>query len=568
MKNRLLFLLILLFVFSKFSFGQDFHWVKSFGSELNDYCNAVAIDKYGNTYAAGTFGYLGMIFPGGSYYLSTPYLLIEGDTLFNNGFDNMFLAKYDLWGNLLWAKSIGGWNTHESGEGSGGLVYDPASDHIYFSGCGTGQIKIGSVIINCSNSDVFLAKFDLNGNCLWGKNFLGAGDDGVCGMCIDTQGNVYLTGINDESMTIQSITVEKGEYIAKFNSSGTCIWAKKEFPLFSGSASSTFLLPTSIKENHSDIIFGGYTNSKNVIIDTLSITDTNYNGSYDYYAGILAKFDSVGNVKWGKYFGSPCSFLNTIDCDNVGNIFNAGYYGHSNYYDSARLDSAGSFLAKCDSSGNLLRIKKTGSYSSYIQEIQIDKYGNCFASGYSNDVETFGGTTFTTKGTFTLKFSPAGEVEWARQVKGGSDGPTKALTVNPEGSIIVIGGSFSHFISIDSSITINNTDTNIYGTDNVFLVRYDGSSGIKENNAKIDNSLHIYSNPTSGIFAISVPVDFLNENTLILTIFNSLGSTIHQEKIKVNGDNIEENLKHVSKGCYTVTLTNGLRCFYGKVIII
>ncbi|MCX6267741.1 MAG: SBBP repeat-containing protein [Bacteroidetes bacterium] len=114
MIKRFLSVLLVTFFYFQFTTGQDFHWAKSFGSSLDDNCNNVALDNYGNTYVAGNFGYVVETLFEGYYYESTLFFYLEGVTLMNNGFDNNFLVKFDKNGALVWAKSIGGTNGHVS----------------------------------------------------------------------------------------------------------------------------------------------------------------------------------------------------------------------------------------------------------------------------------------------------------------------------------------------------------------------------------------------------------------------------------------------------------------------
>jgi hypothetical protein len=74
MKKRFPLFLFSAIFFCQIAVGQNFHWLTSFGSLLGDNCSKVALDKYGNTYVAGNFGYIAASWQGGEYYETTPLI--------------------------------------------------------------------------------------------------------------------------------------------------------------------------------------------------------------------------------------------------------------------------------------------------------------------------------------------------------------------------------------------------------------------------------------------------------------------------------------------------------------
>src|SRR5665213_1457032 len=68
-------------------------WAKSAGGSLSDQAYSVATDATGNAYITGRF--------------SSPTIVFGFDTLTNAGYADIFLAKYNPSGNVIWAKSVG-----------------------------------------------------------------------------------------------------------------------------------------------------------------------------------------------------------------------------------------------------------------------------------------------------------------------------------------------------------------------------------------------------------------------------------------------------------------------------
>jgi hypothetical protein len=139
---------------------------------------------------------------GGTNY---PYINFDAYRLtINAGGIDMFIAKYDTSGNLLWAK------------GAGGSVDDyihssttDASGNLYVTGYyNSPSISFGAsqLLVNTDGwgvtYDMFLAKYDTSGNLLWAMSEGGGyGDDKGYSITTDSSGNVYVTG-NYSSPTI------------------------------------------------------------------------------------------------------------------------------------------------------------------------------------------------------------------------------------------------------------------------------------------------------------------------------------------------------------------------------
>src|SRR4051812_33884103 len=99
--------ILLLLVFSKvYSQAPSWEWARTtIGSGIGhgaQECYSIASDQFGNVYLSG--------------YFSDSSLIIGPDTLRNYGASNVFIAKYDSSGNVLWAKqSLGAGDNEGNG---------------------------------------------------------------------------------------------------------------------------------------------------------------------------------------------------------------------------------------------------------------------------------------------------------------------------------------------------------------------------------------------------------------------------------------------------------------------
>jgi hypothetical protein len=572
MNKRYAILLLFIGLFPAILLGQNFHWAKTFGSPLNENCHHAVFDKYGNSYLAGEFGYY--FYPTEDsiqYGYSTPYLFIEDDTLFNNGFDNIFLIKYDKYGYLVWAKSIGGDNYPGISEIAGGLVSDTLNNFLYLAGNCEGWVSLGCDTPHTANTNIFLTKLDLDGSCIWTKYSTGYGND-VRNMCNDHSGNLYITGISKGSMSIQSFSFEKGGYVAKFDPDGNCIWAKREFIPTGYSADD--VIPESINVIDSDIVVGGMAQKNHIIIDSVSFTENIFFYQNTSYPGLIVRFDGSGKLKWGKFIGSPYCEVTAVDHDGSGNIYACGWFYNTCWFDSVSytsyLGDGSMFLAKCDPSGKIIRLDTVGiTHGASADDMKIDKSGNCFITGTFRGTANFGQSLHTSLGStdvFMAEYYPNGNTGLFMQIKindEGNQGTGYAIGITNDGSSILTAGGFNQMVIPGTSTTI--TASGDKGLNDIFIVKYDLSSGIE--NKKDSNSLIIYSNPNSGAFTIKVPYDMNREKSLIVSVYDQIGNLVFQKNMEVNQDLIGVKLETASQGLYVVSVGNGYKYSYGKIIV-
>jgi hypothetical protein len=179
-----------------------------------NYGSAVCTDSASSIYITGGFSFASIQF--GTY------------TLLNAGLTNLFVVKYDTSGNEVWAKQAGGIN-QDAGTGIGtdlrGNAYVCGS---YFSP----SITFGwDTLHNGGSGDIFLVKYDPNGNPIWSRRAGGSGTDEASGICIDPNGYAYLAGsFNSATLAFgSSLLSNQGNmnlFIAEFDYAGNPVWAE------------------------------------------------------------------------------------------------------------------------------------------------------------------------------------------------------------------------------------------------------------------------------------------------------------------------------------------------------
>jgi len=168
----------------KYNTSGTVQWAKSAGEINYDEANSIALDASGNSYVAGCFS-------GTSITIGTTSLNNADSTA---GTKDIFLAKYDVNGNVVWAKSAGG----SSNDNANSVAVNASGDAFVSGYFSSPEITFGTstLINNDTNNynDLFLAKYDVNGNVLWAKSVGGSSDDEANATAVDVSGNAYVTG--------------------------------------------------------------------------------------------------------------------------------------------------------------------------------------------------------------------------------------------------------------------------------------------------------------------------------------------------------------------------------------
>jgi hypothetical protein len=300
---------------------------------------------------------------------------VTGTSAFDIYFENytlqqeIFLTKYDTQGNILWA--ISAYN-NLAPFGFVPTCTDIKTDlsgNVYVTGYfSDAQAIFGTDTLNNANpttnkKDVFIAKFDSNGNFIWVKSFGGILDDYSTSLAIDNAGNIFIGGyFYSSSITFDTtiLTNQGGAdiFYAKLDINGNVTWAKNAGGTFDDLANDLAL-----DNNNNIFLTGSFTGGTIIGTNTL-----NSIGSKDYF---IAKFDLNGINLWAKsgISTNPDEGI-SITTDNGGNSYIAGKFS---------VDSA---IIKYNSIGTLQWIKSVGNSQVFIKTGITFKNGNVYLVGY------------------------------------------------------------------------------------------------------------------------------------------------------------------------------------------
>ena len=540
MKTKIV-LLTLLSILNLRCLAQDWHWAKSTGGLNQDGGKSICTDSNGNVYFAGQIMY--------------PEAFFQTDTLIIVGFSDFFLAKYDGNGNELWVKQFGGYNSEGNFEYAHSLLYDANTNSVYMTGSFVGICQFGSYTLNShsnNDKDAYIAKFDLNGNCIWAKSAGSGGNDACTGVAIYQNGSVIIGGYMPYGGTVGTINIPGGGFFAEYDNNGNCMWAKNIFNSATG-AGTINIFDTDIFSE------GNFTATDTVVIDTIHIPTVGY-----LRGKVLSRFDSAGHVKWARIFGYP--EINSgwgFSMDAEGNCyidggFKGGYAVFGN--DTIHSDTTDFFIAKYDRDGNFKWVRQSNSsLGASASSIYTDAIGNSYLTGGFSGNANFGGFNITSSAAgdgFIARYDSSGNCIGVRIIDHvGAVSITSDVNAN-----VYITGAFKNTMDFGSTNLIS------HGNSDIFVAKSGVIVGIEELKAAKNNTLLIYANPTTGKCTVTVPDDFLNAQDLILTIFDNTGKIIQQRKLEMNEGKIKIDLEQEAKGIYNVTLGNGKKVYGGRVV--
>lgn len=290
-------------------------WGTYFGGENGEGMNgvrgiAIAADNFGNLYLAGnTFSTTGIATAGAF------------QSLRNDG-DDGFLAKFTTDGELEWG-------TYYGGNGNDYIKSIIADDdgNIYMGGntlSTTGLSTSGSYQeANNGDYDAFLAKFDSQGQRVWGTYFGGEWGEELWDLAIDGNGDLLVTGSTQSEDNIAStgsyqemLAGAVDIFLSKFNPAGQLQWST----YFGGNGNDTY---PRLHIGLGDLIYLSGTTDSDDGIATSDAINTDFNGeAQDIFFGY---FEPSGERIWASYFGG----LGTDQCfafagDASDNIYMAG----------------------------------------------------------------------------------------------------------------------------------------------------------------------------------------------------------------------------------------------------
>jgi hypothetical protein len=327
----------------------DRKWTINIGSNKNDVGYGVSTDNFGNAYVAGG--------------INGSYGLVDQATA------DAFVRKYDVNGNLTWARIFGTSTTDEARD-----VVGDALGNVFVAGLTLGNLA-GT---NAGNADVFVSKFNSQGDLLWSRQIGSTQFDGAAVAATDGLGNVYVAGSTTGSFGGPNSSTAEDMFVAKFDPSGNHLWTHQF-----GNQGQQFG-DGMIVDATGNVYIAGTTSGS---WGGPAGGDGNATNPYD---GFLIKLDSNGDQRWLRQFGGHSyDSAGAVTIDLVGNVYVAG---HSNSnLPGTDADGSDAFVLKFTPAGYLQWTTQAGPHGpDEGYAVASDGGGNLYTAG-----SVFRGSMFT-----------------------------------------------------------------------------------------------------------------------------------------------------------------------------
>lgn len=473
--KRIYTIIILMVLVQLSARSQSYNWTKTYGSTsvTDEVVRASVKNASGNSiYITGTFsGTINFLMNNG---LTT--------TFTSNGQTDIFIAKLNSSGNMLWVKQIGG----DRLDVANAITLD-AFENVYIGGAYTSSVNVdfdpgaGQVFripFNASpsfyQSDAFLLKLNSSGDYVWVQTSGGGNGDAIVDLDTDSQNNILAIGNHGSpvftagSQNINSLG-NSDIFTLRYNNAGSLLTLHR----IAGSGNDQ---ATSITAGGGiDYFIGGHFTGSCDFNPSASMINSLTAFNQD---GFVAYYNSSQNYSWAYKIGEGGADAVTDMAygQTSGGLSFVGYFQNQITPIGAlapltHSNRIASFIGNIDGSvwSWLKKVEGALGSSSLSQEnralkVAIDASGNVYVAGTFNDPAFdfnpgSGVANLPVSGArdlYTLKLDASGNYVWALSYGGSADDLVYDITKLNAGDELITNGYFSNTADFDHTSGVAN----------------------------------------------------------------------------------------------------------------
>lgn len=300
---------------------------------------------------------------------------------------------------------------------------------------------------------------------------------GHINMCGITKSATSIATVGAYQSTISSTATEEA-FIVQFDTSGKRIWGT----YFGGNANDKAVSLSIDSKNNIYLVGQTFSSSG---IATPGVEQTVLSGSYD---GYLAKFTSLGALRWATYCGgNRTDVLMSSAVDTLENVYVTGMGTSTDkiatpgsFKDSYTPSPIGTlndvYLLKYDSTGKRIWGTYIGGNSDETSYSIATLNHQVFLTGWTKSKTGIASpsafkTTCDSMDAFILCFDSSGSRKWGTYYGGSIDENGVVIGAGQDGSVYVVGGTSSN----SGIATPGAWQTTLKGFSDAYLVKFDTS---------------------------------------------------------------------------------------------
>ncbi len=309
--------------------------------------------------------------------------------------------------------------------------------------------------------DIYVQKLDTDGGLVWVKGIGGIMFDYATGVDADEAGNVYITGVYQETVDFDpgagtfDLTSTGGEevFILKLDVNGDFVWARSI-------GSPAYEEPTAVSVDGSGNVYvtGYFETPIDADPSEAEVTLTT-NGAQDVF---LVKLDQNGDLIWAfNVGGSEQDLALSMDAIATGGVVLAGHFNQTVDFDPGvsieertSNGQADAYVLRIGADGEFISVATFGGPQDVTAwGVDVDAAGDAFASGSFIGSITAADTTIAGNGpedAFVVKVISNGDVQWLKAIQGADFQNAYDVHATSEGDV-VIAGYFAATTDLDPS---------------------------------------------------------------------------------------------------------------------
>jgi gliding motility-associated-like protein len=334
-------------------------------------------------------------------------------------------------------------------------AYDVETDAMgnsYVCGYFSGETSFSTTISfpdAIGNGDIFIAKYNSQGEVQWVKTYGGNFSDRAYDLALTPNNELIVCGQFYGSMTVGSTILNgngtsKDIFLIKLDNSGNEMWALSEGGNLEDNAYGV------ATDNDGNVLLTGQFKGAASIGGQVFVSDLNANTSQPSNDFFISKYDPTGVNLWVKIGSASYEERGTaVATDNNNNIILTGQFSDTlNFAGTTIYNNAYNigFLAKMDPNGNLLWFNKLQAGFCATNDVEVNSSNEILVVGdflgSLNYIENFNVSpimnTFTRK-VFVLKTNSDGNFVWSNTLGSENSISARALAINSDKEVFVCG---------------------------------------------------------------------------------------------------------------------------------